>query len=463
MKKITPALRKKVPSPATGEGRLSNPTSFSKTAFVGSGDRSEVSELPSPLRGGAGGGVIFLLALSLALSIYFALHVPFGANPDETAHRDYIRLLIQNHGFVRFVPMPTDTNFGSAPTPWESHQPPLYYLLCVPVYLLSGSSVFAVRMVSAIIQLATIFLAFRAARDLFPKRPEVWWGVALFVTLLPTQAQLSAAISNDGLTTLLCVALFWRMGRLVQKGQTVRDAAIVAGLFAVGLLTKTSVLQLVPALILAYVLAVRAGKISASDALRLGSVALFGGLAFASPWLIRNTLLYGDPLALSIYKLTGPNLTPGQVQALSGWTWADYARQVGVRSFATFWYLLPPNLPFTRFAGPPLPLLAVVVLALGGAAGTYQWAKLSREAGEKNENERQVVGWFACGIALLVPFFVQFVLSVFQAQGRYFLPVLLPTAVLTVLGWTHWTKAKPVVGVGVVAGVLLLLTVWEAM
>ena len=115
--------------------------------------------------------------------------------------------------------MPVDTDFGDRPTPWETHQPPLYYLLCVPVHLLSGGSVFAVRMVSALLQLLTIWVAYRAARDLFPKRPELWLGAAAFVTFLPTQAQLSAAISNDGLTTLICAALFWRMGLLARNGQ----------------------------------------------------------------------------------------------------------------------------------------------------------------------------------------------------------------------------------------------------
>ena len=414
-------------------------------------------------------GLIALLLVSLAVSVWFALHIPFGANPDETSHRDYIRLLIQNRGFVRFVPVPTDTVFpDNVPTPWETHQPPLYYLLCVPVHLLSGGNVFAVRMVSAVLQLLTVALAFFAARDLFTKRPEIWWGAAAFVTLLPTQAQLSAAISNDALTTFWCVCLFWRMGKLVQSGQKVRGAVLIAALFGLGLLTKVSVLQLAPALVLAYILAVRAQKLTVSDALRLGSIAVFGGFFIASPWLIRNTLLYGDPLALSIYKLTGPNLTPEfamQLSALSGpkWTMADYARQVAVRSFATFWYILPPNLPLNnRFAGPQIPLLAVVVLAFGGTLGAYQWAKVGKETGTENAGETRTAGLLALGIALLIPFFTQFILSVFQAQGRYFLPALLPAAVLCVLGWAQWTPKKPALGAGFVVGILAALLLWAA-
>ena len=208
------------------------------------------------------------------------------------------------------------------------------------------------------------------------------------------------------------------------------------------------------------------------DALRLVCIALLGGILIASPWLVRNVLLYGDPLALSIYKLTGPNLTPAAAMELSAqfgprWATADYARMVGVRSFATFWYLLPPNLPLNgRFVGPPLPLLGVVVLALGGLAGAYQWAKQTKEGNakeaEETAGERRVIGLFALGIVFLIPFFAQFVFSVFQAQGRYFLPALLPAAVVTVLGWAQWTKARPAWGVSIVTALLIVLVIWKA-
>ena len=73
-----------------------------------------------------------LLALSLLLSLFFVWRVPFGDNPDETAHRDYIRLIVEERGFVKFIErdkLPED-----APSRDEAHQPPLYYLLCAPVY-----------------------------------------------------------------------------------------------------------------------------------------------------------------------------------------------------------------------------------------------------------------------------------------------------------------------------------------
>jgi 4-amino-4-deoxy-L-arabinose transferase-like glycosyltransferase len=397
------------------------------------------------------------LAASLLLSVAFAARVPLDGNPDEHAHLDYIRLLVEERGFVRFIPR--EQLPPGAPSRDETHQSPLYYLLCVPVYALAGGSVFVLRLVAALLQLATIVVAFRAVRDLFPGRSELAAGAAAFVAFLPTQAQLAGAINNDGLATLVAVAMFWRLGRLVRGGEALdvrRETLFLGALLGLGLLTKLSVLQLLPAVLLAFLVAARAGGVPIKGALTGFAIVTVLGLLIASPWLARNTLLYGDPLTLGIYRATGPNFTPRQVMDASGWDVAEYARNVGVRSFATFWYFLPPDLPFTRFTGSPAPLLAVLLLAVAGSWGAYRWWRV----GEGSAAERRIVGLFAAGVVLLVPFFARFVFTVFQAQGRYFLPVLLPVALVTCLGIATLTPRRPAAGALGVGALLLAFTLY---
>ncbi len=400
----------------------------------------------SPIIGGGGGlswqaaqRVLYaLLAASLALSVLFGVRVPLDNNPDEAAHRDYIRLLLRDRALVRFAPDdPANPRPPGEPSRFETHQPPLYYLLCAPVHAATGGSVPAVRLVAALFQLATIAAVFLACRDLFPTRPDWAIGASAFAAFLPTQAQLGAAINNDALTTLLCTILLWRMGVIVAKGQNSRAAVVSGIVLGIGLLTKLSILQLLPALVVAYALAVRANRLTARDAVINFALTFGVGVLLASPWLVRNTILYGDPLTLGIYRLTGPNFTPEQISGAAKWSMTDYARNVGVRSFATFWYFLSPSLRFNVFTGPPLPLLLVVVLGLGGAFGAYRWGKISTAtADDADDGARRVVLLYAAAVALLVPFFTRFVLTVFQAQGRYFLPVLLPVAVVATIGWS---------------------------
>jgi peptidoglycan biosynthesis protein MviN/MurJ (putative lipid II flippase) len=41
---------------------------------------------------------------------------------------------------------------------------------------------------------------------------------------------------------------------------------------------------------------------------------------------------------------------------------------------------------------------------------------------------------------VIMPFYYAFISQVFQAQGRYFLPALLPISVLTIVGWKQLSK-----------------------
>jgi ABC-type microcin C transport system permease subunit YejB len=146
-------------------------------------------------------------------------------------------------------------------------------------------------------------------------------------------------------------------------------------------------------------------------------------------WL-RNLSIYGDPLARTIYKATGPNFSPADIEKLAGWTHADYLRQVGVRSVASFWYFIHPNTPLSRFAGEPLPfaaILAVIAPAMVGIIKSFR--------DPENRHQVPLLTTLILVPVVILPFYFAFISQVFQAQGRYFLPALLPIAVLTIAGW----------------------------
>ena len=371
-----------------------------------------------------------VLIASLILSVLFALRVPFDANPDERAHHAYIRLLTEEKQFIVFK--------AGDPNYFETHQPPLYYLLCVPVFAATGGDVFAVRLVAAILQLLTIFVAFRAGRDLFPSRPEMALGAAAFVAFLPTQAQLAGSINNDSLTTLWCALLFWKLGRVALKGDKNQwgTAGFIALFLGLGLLTKLSLLQIVPTIIVAYFLALRAGKLTFVDAARLCAAAIIGGFLVASPWLIRNAMLYGDPFTLKIFPLTAGEGTPTPeiMMTLKGWSFSQYIIFDAVRTFASFWFIVPPN----AVTPPLLPFLVVAVLGIVGIVGAFRPA----ERGGVTSDERRVLLLLLLGLLILIPFFVRFNLRFYQAQGRYFLPALLPAAFLCLAGWSNGAGAN---------------------
>jgi 4-amino-4-deoxy-L-arabinose transferase-like glycosyltransferase len=405
--------------------------------------------------------LLLLLGVSAALTMLFSVRVPFedGSNPDEVAHFEYVQLIMQNRALVVF--RPGDVLYS------ETHQPPLYYLLAQPLSLLSDGRLRFVRLTGLVIQLLTILLAYRAGKDLFPSRKEMALGAGAFVAFLPTQAQLSGAVNNDGLTTLFSVAMFWRLGLLVQRGIAIRGALLLGVLFGLGLCSKLTVIQLLPAFVAAYALAVRAGKMNRADAVKSFAVALGVGLLVASPVLIRNTVLYGDPLTLKIFPQTAPSYTPKPENLIPGLfpTMADYLRLVAVRTYASFWYIVPPQLLLPWMNVPkeviPAAFLQFGIVALLGLLGLVGSLRGPERGGVEGE-ERRVVILSLATVALLIPFFVRFILQFFQAQGRYFLPALLPVAFVVCVGLGNlFGPSRRGLAVGVMAFLLLALSLYQ--
>jgi Dolichyl-phosphate-mannose-protein mannosyltransferase len=434
-------------------------------------------ESSSPPRWAGVGGLVTILIAALMLSVSFAVKVPFNNNPDESTHRDYIQLLVEQKGLVMFVPskgrraLPDavrekmQAREGMVELPEgaisrdETHQPPLYYALAALVFALTGGgSLLALRLVALPFQLATVWVTWRAGRELFPDRPLLAPALAAFVAFLPTQAQLGGAISNDATTHFFCALTVWRIARFFashipppHRAYAWGEGALLGLFFGLGLLTKLTVLQLYPVLFVACILAIRAKRITLADTIGVFGAAVLVGLAIASPWLVRNQQLYGDYLAQTIYKATGPNFSPEEISQAFGWSSADYARNVGLRSLASFWYFLDPSLPPKRYVGSPALLMLALGLALTPLLGLYKASK---------EQRFEPVFGFAMLVPLcLVPFFVKFVSEVFQAQGRYFLPSLLAVALVCVGGFAAFAKNSRAAFLP--AALLLCLALWQ--
>ena len=415
------------------------------------------------------------VVVALLASSCFAWMVPLGANPDESAHFDLVRLIARDRRLIVFVPPA-----GRAPLPehvaaniaretgWrelpegepsrdEAHQPPLYYAIAATVRGLAGDATAPLRWLSVLFQCATVLWVAVGLRGLFPERPWIAAGSAGLVAVLPVAAQLGGAISNDALAHFLAAGFGLGCARIAAQGLDRGSAIRLGAVFGAGLLAKSTVLQLIPLLLLAGAIALRREPSTRTRTLGGIAIVLLVGLAIASPWLMRNSQLYGDPLARTIYAATGPNFAPMAIREIAGWSVLDYIRQVGVRTFATIFYFLDPNLPFNRFTGPQIPLAMVLLVTLGGALGAVRaWRE-----GCVPKGERFAEALLAASPWMLVPFSIVFSMTVFQAQGRYLHPALTGIATVMVAGWSAWTPRRPWIGAMVPAVSMAVLTVLQ--
>ncbi len=357
---------------------------------------------------------------------------------------------------IRLVPYPSGVQYAA-------NHPPLYYALMSPVYLLSRG--FPLETQQALLRLATIpfgiatvLLAYLLTRTLFPNDSFLAVTVPAFVAFQPQISYESAMVNND----ILGIALFSLVLYLCVLG--IRDRfplrlSVALGVaVGLGLLAKGTSLIALPVVGLAVLLAV-----GWRDPLGLLKRGLWIGLPtvlLAAPWYLFLYRTYGNFDAFEqIAALQPGNRSLGNffdilidrefILLRFKETWGEYG-----------WRLIHLDAPLLWAIGIASILCVVglvlyVVLARRGTPPAWSDATMRPSAWQV---KALVVLFAACvvGYLAVVQFGTRFALT----QARYYFPVVIAAALLSMLGLrtlipTNW---RPI-GRGFVVAALIALNV----
>src|SRR5512146_362419 len=256
--------------------------------------------------------LIVLLILSFLLLSIWAFAVPVYEAPDEPHHWNYARYL-HDHWTLPL--------YSGAMA--EGNSPPLYYLLVAPVAAdtpapkrIVDSSyqsphpprffdetarnlslywpIRAARLITLALSTCTVLFCYLAGREATGRATTglLAGGLAAF---LPQFTFRGMNVSNDALVTLTCAAATYLTVRLIRRGFTWRLGLAAAIVVALAFLSKTNAIFLPVPVGLAIFTAPGTWR------QRFARLSVLGvSLLIAAPWLIRNQLLYGDPLASRI-------------------------------------------------------------------------------------------------------------------------------------------------------------------
>jgi len=450
--------------------------------------------MPSATRSGHPRYAISLLLLILlayfAIAVQYAARTPAWQVPDEPAHYNYVRYVVENRALPvldfgdydqayleRFTNPANTPGMSIDPLRYEFHQPPLYYLLAAPVYALTAGNLLALRMVSVALGGALIVVAYLVVREIRPDRPALALGAAAFVAFVPQHVAMMSGVNNDSLAELLLALILLQMFRALKRGESrelrglkeLKELVALGVLLGLGLITKTVDYLAAPIVLVSLLLpALRRQPGNTQHATRSTQHAsrttyhaflIFApALLIGSLWWFRNVNVYGgfDVLGLARHNavVAGQPLT------------ADWIAQMGIvpfllsaltTTFHSFWGQF-------GWMGVPMPdwvYLGLGVLSLIALAG---WLLASRRSPLTNYLSDPP----AVLLALLVLFtFVAYVwynLTFVQHQGRYLFPALIPLGLVFSIGIACWTRLLPrpfsvFVYAGVLAG-LVVLDVW---
>lgn len=373
--------------------------------------------------------LILLLVLFAGLASWYAAITPyrsagvllfqrgaeaadFGA-PDERQHVNYVQGLRSGKGIPVFNPK--DPALYES---YQSHQPPLFYVLAAPFY---GEDGRPIRYLNVLIGVATLIGLYRLGCAATGK---VEIGLACSaVGLLPMSLALHGAVSNDPL--LFCLTT-WSVVMMLEA-KTDRQHLLVGLMVGLALLTKSSAMALLPVLIL------YSYKFMPKDVNPTLRWAPFGvALLVAAPWLVRNTILYGDPLGLRVFSeaFVGTAQAKDMIAVLGAGTyWGQMVAWWTSRSFVgVFGYMdvfLPTKLYLYSFC-------ALFLMVCG-------WL-LAARTGEKDQVSKPAK-WLLGTLALVVfALFMRFNSQYFQAQARYLYPALPAIALLIGGGATGFSR-----------------------
>jgi 4-amino-4-deoxy-L-arabinose transferase-like glycosyltransferase len=365
--------------------------------------------------------------------------VPDIGAPDERQHVNYVKRLLAGDGFP--VLNPKDPNLYED---YQAHQPPAFYVLGAAWCKVTGASNLdsedggkRLRLLNGLIGGVEVIAVFLLGSWGF-KKPEIGVIAAAFAACLPMNVALSGAVNNDVLLYTLCTASL-AIGALgIQEGWTNERCLALGICVALALLTKTTALALLPAILVAAV-AAGPGRPKAAG----WALALLPLILLPLPWWIRNEHFYGDPFAMKAFKdsftgsaqagpmIDGMGLVPYLVSMVGWWTARSF---FGAFGYMDIW------LNETGAPGGSAPnALYRVLIALSALifiGWILSWKKY------REDRTRQVRLMNLTFVAVVVILFLSFNLQYFQAQARYLLPAIGPIACGYAVGTLALTKER---------------------
>lgn len=429
--------------------------------------------------------LVAVLAFLLIKQVAWLAVIPMWQTPDEPAHFQYVQYLAETGRLPVFHPqLPSNVSSpevqhteknaslntvafhpenrpvftASADGPGEDEltrltpadrlsdgnstaapYPPGYYYPAAWVYRLFGSDTvlvrfFAVRALSIVFVLLTAWAAFALAGMLWPSC-LIRSSFALLVGSQPMLSMSGVSVNNDAMLVACGSLLALGLAHLWKRGTTWWLGLILGLIAGLGMLTKPQMLplaMLVPAAGVVSTIGRREGRGRLA-----GFLAAYGGILLLSyaPWLYHCKQVYG----MWMPSLMGPATSPGTSLWAYAWEWF---LQPGLSRTHTLWVV-----GFwgsfgwldTVVSDPAYRLVTAFMVV--GTYGAWRWIKASHQPARMLLLGAGIVSLAFLAFLYLAEYQVVNRTGIPMLQGRYWLPVLIPTLLAVFAGTMHMTPA----------------------
>jgi 4-amino-4-deoxy-L-arabinose transferase-like glycosyltransferase len=427
-----------------------------------------------------------ILLLYLILAILYAVYTPAWQAPDEPAHYNYIQYLAQQRRFPILKPGDYPAQYleeikearfppemSIAPIRYEFHQPPLYYLLAVPVFRISGGLLLPLRLLSVALGALLLLVVHWIVQALVPNRPGLALGATAFVAFLPMHLAMTVAANNDTLAELLLATLLLLSIRYLKLGDSpaeqregTRLLVLLGVTTGLSFVTKSGIYIAFPLILLAIALKqFWLEDSSLGRGLKAGGIYLLPAIALGLPWWLRNIALYGDLDFLGLGR--HDQVVAGQLRT------AEFVAQHGVGQLIRDFFLTSFRSFWGQFGWMGVLLderiyQALAILSALAVIGFALWAGRIWRNRQALPRWQWTAGSLLAVLALLsLASYIWYNLQFVQHQGRYLFTALVPISLAVALGWREalrreraWPLATVVLAGAVVLKLAGLLPNW---
>lgn len=396
---------------------------------------------------------LVLYFITFALAALFAIRTPQWQAPDEPAHYAYVATVAQTGLPPILVPACYNEQYKNALVGsnfaetiafdrfcYEGHQPPLFYYLAAPFYLLGSGSLLVLRLLCAAIGAMVPALAYLIIQKATDDKAMAG-AVGAVVSVVPQHLAMIGTLNNDALCFVVVAGAAYQMVRILRWQGVVpqREWLLLGGLVGGALITKTLAWIVLPMAGITVMLRWRQerkliGGVSHNKGGTLWKNAATVGtivLLFIVPWFTRNTLTYGawDVMGLQIHDeiAVGQPRTDAEIEQRGvGGTITN-----GIQTtFNSFW---------GQFGWMKAPLQSHEYQILWGfhllatvGWGILIWRGLRYRTGSPFRADTLLLFgvWVLVNLGLLIYYNLEFV----QYQGRYLFSALIPIAFFLMTG-----------------------------
>jgi len=426
--------------------------------------------------------LLSVLVAYVILGALYAIKTPPWQVPDEPAHYNYVRYLVDERRLPILRQGDYDQNYlekvkeakFSPEYPidtirYEFHQPPLYYLLMVPFYVLFDGRLVPLRLVTSLLGIGLLIVTYRVGKSLLSddrshQRPA-WLalGMTAFIAFIPQHTAMASAIQNDILAELLLSIILLRLIQWLKSSTatSTRQCAITGILIGLALLTKLSAYIALPLSLIAILLKYRPSgqKWLNQDTIRRALLSLVAlllpALIVGLPWFIRNAVVYGN---LDLSGLARHDqVVVGQLRT-SEWIdqfgWANLPSVFLSTTFRSFWAQF-------GWMAVPIDWRIYTALRMFTAIAVVGFVFRAADVWEKRIPLSKPVILLACSGVLTVLAYLWYNTSFYQAQGRYLYPALVPLSFAWTIGIGESLRRENIRWIGTVLAIVTLYDVYQ--